>query len=295
MLVSKLQYFFYEVGEFSDIENRSLEQTIDLLKNYPWEEQRRSSFVSLDGASVTIEGRSGSFLKIGLYYHGKFALYLLNRHGKLFMKIADTWEKVLLIVNDFYNSTVREQDFVRYRAWVYSPSRHFVTREFKYSVSFTRVFWFLVLPVSFALFLLFIIAISFSGNGFVSGKEGIFPILVLLFMVLSGVKILLFLHYYWFSRRLYLKISKGIDDFHFGKGNIIERYRKQDIESIKEYSNSRTRAPWNDCYIYVIRMKDGKILKLTNLLISSFTFGEKFPNHSVQGVHKFIATVNNCN
>jgi hypothetical protein len=52
--ISKLQYKTYEKGEFSDEKARSLEETIQLIKNFPWEEQRGGD-VQLTGPSVTIQ------------------------------------------------------------------------------------------------------------------------------------------------------------------------------------------------------------------------------------------------
>ncbi len=263
---------------------------MDLLRNYPWDEQRRSSFVGLNGASVTIEGHSGRFLKAGLYYHGKFILYLLNERKKLFLKIVDTWNELELAVRDFYEN-VPDHDFVKYLEWVRKPSRYFVTKDFGYKVSGKRILRFLALPLGFTILTSPALLLGFNRS---KVDIGMIAALTLVFILLVGIKLLLFFNYYWYSRKLYLKISRGIDTFAFGTLGKMEQYSKQDIEWVKEYSCQGQRVPWNDCYVYVIRMKNGKELKLTNLLISSFIFGEKFPGHEVRTVNKPFATVYNC-
>lgn len=100
-LISKLQYKNYERGEFSNSEMRTAEETIQLIKDYPWDEQRQLASVELTCPSVTIEHYTGKFLKIGPYFGGKFCLYLSDGR-KISEKIVQHLEDSFEIINDFY-------------------------------------------------------------------------------------------------------------------------------------------------------------------------------------------------
>ena len=60
--ISKLQYKNYEKGEFSDEKVRGLDETIQLIKNFPWTKQRGVD-VQLTGPSVTIQNEYAEYLK----------------------------------------------------------------------------------------------------------------------------------------------------------------------------------------------------------------------------------------
>ena len=50
--ISKLQHKTYEKGEFSDEKVRSLDETIKLIKTFPWDAERTLTDVQLTGSSV---------------------------------------------------------------------------------------------------------------------------------------------------------------------------------------------------------------------------------------------------
>jgi hypothetical protein len=74
--ISKIQYKTYEKGEFSDEKVRNVEETLSLIKEFPWNEQRGVD-VQPTGPSVTIQDEYVNYLKVGLYFNGKFCLYYL--------------------------------------------------------------------------------------------------------------------------------------------------------------------------------------------------------------------------
>ncbi|MGI4022132.1 MAG: hypothetical protein ACRYFA_11545 [Janthinobacterium lividum] len=77
-LVSKLQYKTYETGEYSDEEARNLEETLILIQDFPWEEQRHLIDIKITGPSVTIQNDEGAYLKLGLFFNNKFCVYLFD-------------------------------------------------------------------------------------------------------------------------------------------------------------------------------------------------------------------------
>lgn len=132
-LISKLQYKNYEKGEFNNIEMRTAEETIQLVKDYPWEEQRQLASVELTCPSVTIEHDSGRFLKLGPHFGGKFCFYLSNGR-KISEKIIQHLEDSFEIITDFYNNVDISKGFDRLFL-VFWPKSHFVTASFQYTSS----------------------------------------------------------------------------------------------------------------------------------------------------------------
>lgn len=89
-LISKVQYKRSEKGEFHNVKSRNLEETFSLIESFSWVTERIGAPVELTCPSVTIEQPVGTYLKIGTYFSGKFALYFLNARGRLYFGVADT-------------------------------------------------------------------------------------------------------------------------------------------------------------------------------------------------------------
>jgi lipase chaperone LimK len=51
--ISKVQHKTYEKGEFSDEKVRTLQETIELIKAFPYDDERALTSVELTGPSVT--------------------------------------------------------------------------------------------------------------------------------------------------------------------------------------------------------------------------------------------------
>ena len=66
-LISKIQYHNFEAGEFIDRKERSYEDTISLIKAFPWATERNGLKVDLTNPSITIENSYNEFLKLALY------------------------------------------------------------------------------------------------------------------------------------------------------------------------------------------------------------------------------------
>lgn len=85
-LISKIQYQNFEAGEFVEIKERSYEETISIIEAFPWTEERNNLKVDLTNPSITIVNSYNEFLKIALYYNGKFVLHYYNNSEELFTK-----------------------------------------------------------------------------------------------------------------------------------------------------------------------------------------------------------------
>ncbi|WP_336518274.1 hypothetical protein [Pollutibacter soli] len=82
-LISKIQYSNYETGEFSEEKERTFDEVKDVIEKFPWEKQRKGITIDLTNPSVTIHGKKNDYLKLSLFYNGRFVLYYLNQEGEL--------------------------------------------------------------------------------------------------------------------------------------------------------------------------------------------------------------------
>jgi hypothetical protein len=89
--ISKLQHNTYEKGEFSDEQPRDLEETINLIKDFPWDAERTLTDIQLTGPSVTILDNDLNYLKLGLYFGGKFCVYYLDKDNHLYEYQPRIW------------------------------------------------------------------------------------------------------------------------------------------------------------------------------------------------------------
>jgi hypothetical protein len=201
-LLSKVQYKNYEVGEFSLKKERNLEDTITLIKQYPWDKNRHLADVKLTCPSVTIEHINGSFLKIGHYFSGKFCLYLLTEQGNLRSKVITKLEDSFPVTAAFYNNENISADFEP-ATLTFNAKKHFVTKLFEYRITFKRALAYLFYPVIiFTLFILLVLGSAETRSDF-----NIYVKLLIIFLVwfvINGANIYLFLNYYFYSNKLYL-------------------------------------------------------------------------------------------
>ncbi len=285
-LVSKVQYENFEEGEFYNIELRSLDETLGMIQQFPWQAFRHSLFsVKLTNPSITIEQTDGSYLKVSMYYYGKFIAYFLNGVGKLSFVIVDKLEEIEIIVKRFFENRVSEIEWKKYFEWVYDKKRHFVSRSFNYTTTWKGVLR--LMSVELTIFVILSLLLLLLGN--VGIVEVLALVLALLWFCLP--QIILLINYFIFSRKHILELSRWHNEFSFGKGNNIIKYDKENIIKIVSSSNNWFRCPWNNYYIYEINFRDGSSIKFTNLIIRSFTFDLKFPNQHIKDQHRFFPLV----
>jgi hypothetical protein len=288
-LISKVQYKRSEKGEFHDVAERSVEELISVVLNYPWEIERSFTPVELTCPSVTIEHPVGTFLKVGPYFSGKFALYYLDASGKVYMKTASTLEDVCVWIIKYYEQDGQLEGFDKY-GFVISPQTHFQTNPFEYMVNahavrsfFHWTIWMLVVMV--VVCGLFYLERPLELNY-------ILPlVLLLLVFVMSSPLIYLFFNYKSADQNNYLQISRGHQEFLFGKLDNRQVYNKRDITSIHEYGVNNSRSTCSDCSIFVIDFTNDEQIKFTSLLISQSTFKMKFPDHQIEFIGKYFPTV----
>jgi len=280
-LPSKLQYPGYETGEYSDIAMRALQETMTLVATYPWAEMDSSMGVNLTGPSVVIEGAKTNYLKIGLYYGNRFCLYLLKANGVYYVRITETLEEVLELLQGFFEGKPIEEFFSReYNVGI---RKHFVTRDFIYRVTLLRII-FVIGPWVFIASPFFIVAIALLSVG------EIFYSLFALFAwaLLGGLSWPVYINHFIYSLGTFIKITNGQPGFEFGKWGSKNYYNKDDIKCISAYCwNGKRRRPpsWSNVELYEVEFKDGSKIRFSSLVLSTFIVGNKF-NRPIRQIHR---------
>jgi len=266
-LISKLQHNTYEKGEFSDEQPRDLDETIQSVKDFPWDAERALTDIQLTGPSVTIQDDDLNYLKLGLYFNGKFCVYYLDRDNHLYEYHAKTIDEACGLVTDFFNQTLNLSLFEKHLFNI-GNKPHFITNDFIYRVKPFRTIAPIALLSAYVLLILYII----SQGGFNPTNKAI-PMVALLFIVSIGILIGYMVFMTMSGRNQYLQISRGNNQFFYGMDEQhIMAYNKADIEEII-HKQSRNMTDVE------IRFKNGEIIKPT-MLISDVDFIQKFPEKS---------------
>jgi hypothetical protein len=264
--ISKLQYKTSEKGEFFEEKPRNLADTIELIKNFPWNIEQFA-----DGPSVTIQDPEGNFLKIGIYFGGRFSLYYFETSNHLYEYQSLDIDKVYAKTNEFFNCKIDLHGFDKYSFAIFKKT-HFITKQFEYRITVWKVFVIMtVWELIFLPFLIFTVLILAKNTAVPS----MLLILVVLTLIFGRILAYVFNKYYK-SRNQFLKISRGNDIFLFREDNgEIRTYNKVNISKILHYTNKNTRSP-NMIEVFEMIFNDGSTITFTNVLITEYTLCSKF-------------------
>jgi hypothetical protein len=289
LLISKVQFKRSEKGEFHDIARRSLDEIISLIFNYPWDTERNLASVELTCPSVTIEHSDGIFLKIGPYFSGKFSLYYLDASNTVYLKTADTLEDVIVWVKAYFEQDGKLNWPHKY-GFTFSPASHFRTNTFEYTVDRKAIFTFFKFPIFFSPFLLIICLLGYLNR---SENFNVLAPVTLLFLLLLIASPLVYLSFNYLSldKYSYLQISKGHDEFVYGRIDQKKLFSKLDVKEINAYGVRYSRNPWRECEVFLISFNNGEQIQFTSLLIDGDKLRNKFPDHKIIDHQKFFPTV----
>lgn len=273
--ISKLQHKTYEKGEFSDEKLRSLDETIDLIKNFPWDAERTLTDVQLTGPSVTIHDEDINYLKAGLYFNGKYCLYYLDRDNHLYEYHAPDINDACKIATDFFSGQLDLEKFEKHFFNIGNQA-HFVTNYFEYREKVWRI---LLLNILTLIYGIFFICIS---TGLIKSNQP--TVLSFIIILFAGLFLFLLGRIFYnaiINRNNYLQISRGNDLFKFGYNEKnIQTYSKKDIDKVVIYESRGNRNPNLVC-MYEIYFKDGNVIKFSNMLISDMALKSKFPDFTI--------------
>ncbi len=277
-LISKIQYNHFETGEFVDEKERSYEEVISLIENFPWEEQRNNDLlIDLSSPSITIQDDDRSYLRISLYRDNKFILYFYDGkslYSKIVLKFTDAYEDIdeymALLSPDLTHFKKEDTTFK-------SPEVHFRSKDFIYKVDpnnpgayITANTWVLLLLLTACLIVLI------STSYMIGIGMTLFLSAVLLF-AFGPINLFLTANYFSHSKGKMLQLSKGSSTFKYGDvGNPVE-YNKSDIADVTVERNTSTRCTWNEFTVTTIKMKNGDVFKIPSILLKADSIDKKLP------------------
>src|SRR5579875_2557486 len=145
--ISKVQHKTYEKGEFSEEKARTLADTIELIRSFPWDQERPLTSVELTGPSITIQDEDVNWLKVGLYFNGKFCLYYLDNNNHLYEYHAPNLDDAINMVTDFFNKQLVLQKFEKHFFSV-NKRHYFSTGLFYYHIGWQQTSAIFVMALS---------------------------------------------------------------------------------------------------------------------------------------------------
>lgn len=285
--ISKVQHDTYEKGEFSDEKERTLEETIELVKSFPFDAERNFTDIQLTGPSVTIQDEYLNYLKVGLYFNGKLCVYYLDNDNHLYKCYVLSVDDACNLATDFFNGTL---DLTKFEKHLFNigSRKHFENGNFDYTINQSRFY------MRFIFTLLFCLPFPFFGVCLTYVNA---PILVKLFLIPICFIItcqfifalLLIIGYYLKSKNIFLHLSSGADSFKFGIGDEVKEYIKSDIIDITIYwCHQSRRIILFDTVFNVVEVKfnDNSIIEFPGFLIDQFLIQKKFPNNQITIIYK---------
>ncbi|MCJ8209086.1 hypothetical protein MUY27_05150 [Mucilaginibacter sp. RS28] len=280
-LISKVQHKNYEKGEFSDEQSRSLEETLELIKKFPWEQERSLTDIQLTGPGVVIQNNAGEYLKVGLYFNGKFALYYLDQNGRLFDHPVVTLTEVCERIASFFKGGL---DLIVFKKNTNSlfPRTHFITKSFEYRGTLSSFFinsWGLMaVEIIIILVMWYLLINERYTDAFV----------VSFILVMLSATLIYFVYGAYKAKKMYLRLSKGNEEFSFGYDiNNVKNYSKELIANVEFYSRQkksffRNGIPLTTAKAFKINFKNGEYIRFSSFLISGNQLRKKFKTELIK-------------
>jgi len=273
-LTSKLKYKYYEKGEFTDKKARSLEDTLQLIRDFPWDSQGGVD-VTLTCPSVTIIDESNNYLKVGTYFSGKLCLYYFTWDHHLYELPVASITEAEPFVTAFFNGEVDLEKFERNRL-VANAVSNFEDGSFYYEVSAPSYYWrfiFLIVMMLLMLFsssMVFFLPSPWLARLFFGG--------IFLFMIVFLSRQQYLVNKY-FKRCQYmeLELSSGRDIFSFGDTDGLLKYHKSELLEINIYGALAGKSvPL--LTLFELVFKDETRITIPSMLLDPIVFINKFPN-----------------
>ncbi len=298
-MICKLQYKNFEPGEFVNEHVAAYDEAVEIIKNFPWEEQREKLVVDLTNPSVTFQSSLGFYLKLALYYNGKFVLhYFEGKHlyTKTFRNLKDSYS---LIETFFQNEELDTQVLKKELTPFKNLSVHFLNGNFCYRITLSKVRSFFLessginVIVGVSLFVLILTKSFYSAYS----PFNLFTILFLLaviFFIGGGINILFFFNYYRYAKGKIFMASKGADVFYFGDERQPQAFNKKDIVRIIIYKHGTAgsrRNPLTDFQLFKFCFKDFAIV-VPSLFIDDFRLRNKFNEVDIEYWAVYLAWIN---
>jgi hypothetical protein len=294
-LISKVQYKNYEPGEFTEREERSYEETIRLIEEFPWSQFSDHLQVGLTNPSITIEGEAHHFVKLTLYYNGSFVLYYLDDAHHLYQKSFPGYELAYPYIKSFFADSLLDTAGMELQQfWIQGKSAHFDDRDFRYTLTWPKIIFYSSLSGGYLVILCAMMLATLVG-GIAVHKAFFIVSLVLVFMVLlMTLTLAQLINHFRAVIGKELILSKGKDIFYFGKTGQPEEWDKKNIVSIVDFSPSAQRSSKYGRFVRIdIRSADSATARtvpiyIPSVLISEIDLLAKFPSIKSTHISKFF-------
>lgn len=273
-MIVKLQYKDFEPGEFTAIKDRSCQETIAVIDAFPWEEQRDQLRVGLTTPSVTVESPTGEFLKLALYYSGKFALYYIDCHHREFRHILTAYGDSAEAIRAFFEApSTPPEGFVSQQTLLQNIMQHFRTGDFTYRMNPARIGGVIGL---ICLFLVFPTLFSFMVLA--RGQYSMWPFLIpgVAFLIYAIALVVLLVNHYRSANSQVLVLSLGLREFSYGPAGNPVQFNKDDIAEIITHG-MRAKGGYPALTRVEIMFKDGRGIDISCLILAQESLVSKFP------------------
>jgi hypothetical protein len=245
--------------------------------------------VQLTCPSVTIQNEDIEYLKVGIYFSGKYAVYFLDRDHHLYeLHLADL-DDVLAEVKAFFEDATDLHKFDKHMLSVGNLA-HFENKYFEYRPATTSV----ILKIAF----LMVVTLAQGWAGlfilFDSNGPSLFGLFFLLLTAVYVTGAWFYILAFRKSEGLYLELSAGRTTFKFGLEDSPANYDKTKIQSINIFGQAGSKS--GDLRVYEIMFKDGSAIQIPGLMIDMFNFVSKFPGMTptyVPGFNKGLSMLYN--
>ena len=300
-LISKVQYKEFERGEFTSRQERTEEETIAIIEQFPWVRLRDDLVVSLTGPSVTIEGPNTDFLKLALYYEGKFALYYLDNRKHLFTRSLARYEDAYPYIHSFFAAAFpatpaakptpfEPRGMNKETTWMLSIYPHFANGTFHYTISYAKLLWRTIPTVLLTLFALFADIFAIFD---VPEHHPAFFFGTVTFGLAAGVTFLyLLLNHYRSAHRQVLIMTKGADTFYYGPAEEPEMFDKKNIAEIITHGQKDPGRVYHGALVRIeIQLTNGRSLNISSLLIDQPLLVDKCPGCPLRDEKKWVPLI----
>jgi hypothetical protein len=277
LLTSKIQHRNFEIGEFVEEKQRSFEESIALIENFPWEEERKKILISLTNPSITFQGKNNDYLKLALYYNGKFVLHYFDQQQTLFTKSFFAIKDSYKYIKAFFELPAFDySEFRKENTLFQSNLKHFVSQDFRYEVNSKVIkrYLFSTSSINFGLGLFYIFLFTIKTN-FPTNLIGITILLLLIIIMGGGLNLILFFNYYSYARNKTLRMSKGNDIFYFGEKGNPAKYDKKEIIRFVTSKVRNNKSPISGFAVVTIELKNGIDIQIPNLLVDDLALENK--------------------
>ena len=276
-LTSKIQYKNFEIGEFIEEKERTFEEIMELIERFPWELQREKIVIDLTNPSVTIQGKNNDYLKIALFYNGKFVLRYFDQQQTLYTKsISEVTDSYKYIRDYIATSVFDTTDFKKENTLFQDNAKHFISQKFNYEVTPSSACKFLLSTSGINLIFTVIVIAFFSFNHAIEiSVLSASIVLLLIFFIGGGLNLILFFQYYLYTNGKILIMSKGNEIFYFGNKENPTKYNKTEITQFTISRIRNSKHTLSNFAVVKIELTNGFELEIPNILVDYLALESK--------------------